>query len=63
VKASELRKMTVEELNKALGESRQEFFNLRFKHATAQLEKISDLPATKRNIARIMTILKEKQGA
>ena len=63
MKAGELRKMTVEELNKTLGESRQDLFNLRFKHATAQLEKVSDLPVAKRNIARIMTILKEKQGA
>lgn len=58
--AKELRAKSVEELKKQLEESRQELFNLRFKHATSQLEKVSDLPNTKRDIARIETILKEK---
>ena len=52
--------MSVEELNKALTDSRQELFHLRFKHATAQLEKTSDIPAARRNVARIMTVLKQK---
>ena len=43
-----------------MAESRKELFDLRFRHATAQLEKTSNLPATKREIARILTILKEK---
>lgn len=60
MKTQELRKMSVEELRKSLKEARENLFNLRFKHATAQLEKVSSLPAAKRDIARIMTILKEK---
>lgn len=60
MKTQDLRKMSVEELNKSLKEARENLFNLRFKHATAQLEKVSNLPAAKRDIARIMTILKEK---
>lgn len=60
MKTQDLRKMNVEELNKSLKEARENLFNLRFKHATAQLEKVSQLPAAKRDIARIMTILKEK---
>lgn len=60
MKAKDLQKMSVEELNKALTESRQELFNLRFKHATAQLEKTSEIPAARRNVARIMTVLKQK---
>lgn len=60
MKTQELRKMSVEELNKSLKEARENLFNLRFKHATAQLEKVSTLPAAKRDIARILTILKEK---
>ena len=60
MKTVELRKMSVEELNKSLKEARENLFNLRFKHATAQLEKVSSLPAAKRDIAKIMTILKEK---
>lgn len=60
LKGKDLRNMSVEELQKKLQETRQEHFNLRFKHATAQLEKVSDLPALKRDIARILTILQEK---
>lgn len=60
MKTQDLRKMSVEELNKSLKEARENLFNLRFKHATAQLEKVSNLPAAKRDIARILTILKEK---
>lgn len=60
MKAADLRKMSVEELNKTLKETRENFFNLRFKHATAQLENTSSLPAAKRDISKILTILKEK---
>lgn len=60
MKTQELRKMSVEELNKFLKETRENLFNLRFKHATAQLEKVSAIPAAKRDIARVLTILKEK---
>ncbi|MCL1915414.1 MAG: 50S ribosomal protein L29 [Desulfovibrionaceae bacterium] len=60
--AKELRNMTVEELRKALKEARENLFTLRFKHAAAQLEKVSALPAAKHDIARILTILKEKEA-
>lgn len=60
MKAAELKKLSVEELNSKLEEARKELFDLRFKHATAQLDNTSAIPATKRAIARIMTILKEK---
>lgn len=58
--AAELRKLSAEQLKDKLAESRKELFDMRFRHATAQLEKTSNLPATKREIARILTILKEK---
>ena len=58
--AAELRKLSAEQLKDKLAESRKELFDLRVRHATAQLEKTSNLPATKREIARILTILKEK---
>ena len=61
-KVADLRKMSVEELNKALKEAREDLFSIKFKHATAQLEKVSDLPAAKRDIAKILTILKEKEA-
>ena len=60
MKAKELRNMSAEELRKALKEARENLFTLRFRHATAQLEKVSVLPAARHDIARILTILKEK---
>ncbi len=60
MKATELRKLSAEELKTKLDENRKDLFDLRFKHATAQLQKTASLPETKRNIARILTILKEK---
>lgn len=61
MKAAELRKLSAEELKSKLVEQQQELFNLRFRHSTAQLEKTSTLPAAKKAIARIQTILKEKE--
>jgi large subunit ribosomal protein L29 len=58
----ELRDFSPAELNEKLGEFRQELFNLRFQHATAQLENTQRIPDVKRSIARILTILKEKEA-
>ncbi|ABB39046.1 ribosomal protein L29 [Oleidesulfovibrio alaskensis G20] len=60
MKAAELRKLSIDELKDKLAETRKELFDLRFKHATAQLEKTAEIPAAKHNVARILTILKEK---
>lgn len=57
---AELKKMSADELKAKLEETRKELFDLRFKHATAQLEDTSSIPAAKRSIARMLTILKEK---
>lgn len=43
-----------------LAEKREELFKLRFQHAAGQLEKTSSLLVLRRDIARILTILKEK---
>ncbi|GAB6177885.1 50S ribosomal protein L29 [Desulfobaculum senezii] len=59
--AKELRELSVSELNEKLGEFRQELFNLRFQHATAQLENTQRIPEVKKAIARILTILREKE--
>lgn len=59
MKASELKGLSQAELEAKLAEQRQELFNLRFQHATAQLENTSRIPATKKNIARILTMLSE----
>lgn len=61
MKANELKQLSVEELTAKLAEQRQELFNLRFQHTTAQLEKTSSIPVARKNIARILTILKEKE--
>lgn len=59
--AAELRDMSVEELRAKLAEQREEFMTARFKHATAQLEKTSELKAMRRQVARISTVLTEKE--
>jgi len=60
MKAKELRQLSEGELlikEKELGE---ELFNLRFQHATGQLDNVTRIPQVKRDIARVKTILKEK---
>ena len=48
MKAKELKELGVEELKAKLAEQRQELFNLRFQHTTAQLEKTSSIPAARK---------------
>ncbi len=59
--AHELAKLSQEELHKKLVENREELFTMRFQHATAQLENTARIPLVKKNIARILTVLKTKQ--
>ena len=59
----ELRNLDKAALTAKLAEERKNLFDLRFSHATAQLEKTASLPAARKNIARILTILKEKEQA
>jgi len=51
--------MSREDLTRRLEEARQDLFDLRFKHATGQLEKTARIPAAKREIARILTYMKK----
>ncbi len=60
IKTEDLRKMSVTDLQKKLAELRGDILDLRFKHATGQLEKVSNIPGARRDIARVLTILKEK---
>ncbi len=60
MKASELRDLSAEELNDKLSHLSEELFNLKFQHATGQLENPMRLPATKREIARVKTVLRQK---
>ena len=61
MKAKELHELTVDELNTKLKELSEELFNLRFRHAVGQLENSSSLKNCKRDIARVKTILREKE--
>jgi ribosomal protein L29 len=61
MKAREFREMKNEELNVKLTELKQELFNLRFNHATGQLTNPMQLNTCKKDIARIKTILKERE--
>ena len=63
MKAKELRDMTVIELGSKLNELKGELFNLRFQLATGQLDNPVKLRFVRKNIARVKTILNEKQKA
>lgn len=60
---SELREMTQEELIEALTEAKEEKFNLRFQMATNQLDNHARIKAVKEDIARILTVLRERELA
>ena len=60
--AKELREMTIEDLNKKLGELKEELFNLRFQLAINQLDKPHQITEVKHDIARVMTVLREKNA-
>src|ERR1700744_3098105 len=59
--ASELRSSSPEELVSKLAEAKEELFNLRFQSATGQLESHGRLRAVKRDIARIYTVIRERE--
>ncbi|MEJ5365686.1 MAG: 50S ribosomal protein L29 [Desulfosoma sp.] len=61
MKAATLRDMSVDELRQKLAELRESLFNLKFRHATGQLENTAQLKRHKRDIARVLTVLHEKQ--
>ena len=58
----ELKKMSADELNAKLKELKEELFNLRFQHAINQLDNPQRMVEVKRNIARVMTVLSEKNA-
>lgn len=61
MRADKLRDMTVDELQVQLRELKEELFNLRFQHATAQLDNPLRLREVRRTIARVKTLLREKE--
>ena len=62
MKATELREMTDVELNKQLKDLKAELFNLRFQHPIHQLDNPIRIEAVKKDIARVMTVLAEKNA-
>lgn len=60
---SEIREMTDEELVEALEDAREEKFNLRFQLATNQLDNTARIKAVKQDIARIRTVMRERELA
>ena len=62
MQAKELREMTAEELQAKLQELKKELFNLRFQHAINQLENPHQMTEVKHDIARVMTVLNEKNA-
>ena len=62
MKATELREMTDVELAKRLKDLKAELFNLRFQHAINQLENPLRIDTVKKDIARVMTVMAEKNA-
>lgn len=60
-KASKLRELNESELVKRLGDAREELMNLRFQQASGELTDYNRLRITRRQIARLLTLLKEHQ--
>jgi large subunit ribosomal protein L29 len=60
VKARELREMSEAELRQKEKEFTEEIFNLKFQHATGQLENTQRLPQVRKELARVKTILRQK---
>ena len=62
MKATELREMTDVELAKQLKDLKAELFNLRFQHAINQLDNPMRIDTVKKDIARVMTVMAEKNA-
>ena len=62
MKAKDLKTLSVAELDKKLAELKEELFRLRFQHAINQLDNPNKIPDTKRDIARVMTVLQQKKS-
>ena len=61
VTARELSELDVEELEMRLTEARAEVFNLRFQHVTGQLDNYARLSQVRRDVARMLTVLRERE--
>ena len=62
MKVKEIRELSTEEINKKLVETKEELFNLRFQQATGSLEKPSRIRELRHTVARMKTVLKERES-
>ncbi len=60
MKAAEIREMTDEELREQVKTARRELFGLRFQHATGELENTAGLNSAKRDLARVLTVARQR---
>lgn len=63
MKATELKELSVEELARKAAEMRENIFNLKIRHKAGTLTSSADLGKTKRDLARVLTVLTQKQTA
>ena len=63
MKTSEIRKMSKEDINKKITESKTELFDLRMKQATGYLDKPHRINALRKDVARLKTVLNELDGS
>jgi large subunit ribosomal protein L29 len=61
MKANDIRDMSAAELDQRLNKLKEELFNLRFQHATGQLDNPMRIPAVKKTIARIKTVQRQRE--
>ena len=61
MKANDIRDMSAAELDQNLNKLKEELFNLRFQHATGQLDNPMRIPAVKKTIARIKTVQRQRE--
>lgn len=61
MKVAEIRELSTEDIKKKLVETKKELFNLRFQQATGNLEKPSRIRDLRHTVARMKTVLKERQ--
>ncbi|MGI6324807.1 MAG: 50S ribosomal protein L29 [Bacilli bacterium] len=63
MKVNEIRELTTEEIIKKIEETKQELFNLRFQQAAGSLEKPSRIRELRKQVARMKTIIREREIA
>jgi len=61
MKASEIQELSLEEMEKKMLTLKETYFNLRFQHGTGQLENSSVLAQTRKDIARVKTVIRQMQ--